>query len=208
MVNIKTTMSTPKIISIEALIGAGKSTLLQRIEDRGYTVVYEPINQWENWYGTNPLKEMYMDDSNSKMLHFQLLALATRTDSIKSLLRNSSSSHKDNTIFVERLAGISEDIFMQIALQDGKLTQAEIRTLQLTASLMHLPKADKIVYLNTDLCEITRRVKRRSRESESTMCDDLNLRLKKIHDKQFLSSTCIIMNNNEEADIDKMLRDI
>ena len=206
MVNIKTTMSTPKIISIEALIGAGKSTLLQRIEDRGYTVVYEPINQWENWYGTNPLKEMYMDDS--KMLHFQLLALSTRTDSIKSLLRNSSNSHKNDVIFVERLAGISEDIFMQIALQDGKLTQAEIRTLQLTASLMHLPKADKIVYLNTDLCEITRRVKRRSRESESTMCDDLNLRLKKIHDKQFLSSTCIIMNNNEEADIDKMLRDI
>ena len=198
-------MSTPKIISIEACIGAGKSTLLQRIEDRGYTVVYEPINQWENWYGTNPLKEMYMDDS--KMLHFQLLALTTRVDSIKSLLSNSSSSHKDNTIFVERLAGISEDIFMQIALQDSKLTEAEVHTLQLTASLMHIPKADKIVYLNTDLCEITRRVKRRSRESESTMCDDLNLRLKKIHDKQFLSPTCIIMNNNEEADIDKMLRD-
>ena len=196
----------PKIISIEACIGAGKSTLLERIQQRGYTVVYEPLNQWENWHGTNPLKQMYTDPS--KMLHFQLLALSTRAELINDLLKNTSNSHKDDIIFVERLAGISEDIFMEIALQDGKLTEAEVHTLQLTASLMHIPKADRIVYLNTDLKEIIKRVKKRSRESETTMCDDLNLRLKKIHDKQFLSSTCIIMFNNEELDIDRMIQNI
>ena len=200
------TTKMPKIISIESCIGAGKSTLLERIQQRGYTVVYEPLNQWENWYGKNPLKEMYTDCS--KMLHFQLLALSTRATIIKDLLKNTSNSHKDDIIFVERLAGISEEIFMQIALQDGKTTEAEIRTLQLTASLVHLPKADRIVYLNTDLKEITKRVKKRSRESETTMCDDLNLRLKIIHDKQLISSTCIIMFNNEELDIDRMIQDI
>lgn len=193
----------PKIISIEACIGAGKSTLLKALEDRGYTVLYEPINNWENWHGTNPLQEMYTSD---KMLHFQLLALATRARSIKQLLLHDSGFHKGNFIFVERLAGISENIFMKIALEDGKLLHAEVATLTLTIEMMGLPKADAIIYLNTHHIETRKRIRKRARESEATMPSKLNERLRTLHNIQFLDA--YTMTDNTERDIDDMLASI
>ena len=93
--NTKSTMS-PKIISIEANIGAGKSTLLNRLEKRGYTVVYEPIDEWT--HGDNLLQHMYQDPKRY-MLTFQTYALTTRVKALREAL--SRHNHKDEERYME-----------------------------------------------------------------------------------------------------------
>ena len=87
----------PKIISIEANIGAGKSTLLSNLASRGFTVAYEPVEEWTR--GENILQRMY-EDPKRLMLSFQCLTLTTRDHALREVLKQ--HTHKDNVIFVER----------------------------------------------------------------------------------------------------------
>ena len=108
----------PKIISIEANIGAGKSTLLSNLASRGFTVAYEPVEEWTR--GENILQRMY-EDPKRLMLSFQCLTLTTRDHALREVLKQ--HTHKDNVIFVERAPGLSDlHIFVKLAMRDGNLT--------------------------------------------------------------------------------------
>lgn len=49
-----------KIFVIEGAIGVGKSTILQGLENLGYPVYYEPIDEWKPW-----LEEFYLNGGSA-----------------------------------------------------------------------------------------------------------------------------------------------
>lgn len=93
------------IISIEGNIGAGKSTLLRELQRQGYTVRFEPIEQW-------PLKEFYTDPKRWAMT----LQLA--------ILKTFSYPTRDLVIY-ERSPQSAMYVFWDMLFDKGIVTEVE-----------------------------------------------------------------------------------
>ena len=193
----------PKIISIEANIGAGKSTLLNSLKARGYTVVPEPIEAWTA--GENALQRMY-EDPKRHMFTFQTLALTTRVSALREALTR--PSHKDNVVFCERGPGISEHIFIKLAIQEGHMTPLEQSVYAcLHTTIMDVSiQCDRIVYLTPPTETAFERIHSRARPGEESIQCSLIYKLAELHEAYLGSREDVYqMSDNEDVDIEAML---
>lgn len=161
-----------KIVHIEGNIGAGKTTVLNALEQRGYTVIREPVEKWKF------LKKRY-EDPKRWMFAFQVEAMTTMVQNIKEQLKHIKETKdrwKSNSatidcrtmskpIFIERSLD-SYRLFMQIAVEEKLMTQQEYNIIDEISLL--LDNYDYVnFYLDCSPEECYRRVKQRNRDGET-----------------------------------------
>ena len=85
------------LVSLEGNIAAGKSSVLEYLEQvETYTILKEPIQEWENFGGVNVLELKYAEGAE---LEFQFLATMSRMNQLKNVRgvvvqeRSFSTSH-------------------------------------------------------------------------------------------------------------------
>lgn len=132
----------PKIV-IDGNIGAGKTTQLSLLEDRGYCVRKEPLDQW-------PL-ELFYSDPERWGLMFQMIILKT----LKA---------QDNRCVYERCPQTSRDVFWKLM----KKNPEEDRTYHMYYETEGW-SPDVYIYISTppELCQ--ERMKSRSQDGDSSV---------------------------------------
>lgn len=153
------------IVTIMGNIGSGKSTLMRRLEEQGYFVIQEPINQWVKWldcFYKNPAAYAYS---------FQMKVLFDFHMLIKKY-------HENDILIIERSPLESKEIFATTLVKDNLMNELEYELL-LNYHDEFAWKPNSIIYLksNPDVC--LQRIKTRSRDCE---CDIELSYLQKLHD--------------------------
>lgn len=165
----------PKIIIvIDAEIGAGKSTLLNILDKLdiyhdekklNIVCIQEPVDIWKN--------EGVLDDfySNIKQnsYKFQTYAFITR---VKRCIETYEQHPTADIFILERSIFSDRYIFVEMLHKDGLFTDLEyqIYTQWWTLWEKIMPfKPTMFIYLSTDLPECYNRIKKRNRDSESSI---------------------------------------
>lgn len=138
-------------ISIGGSIGSGKSTVLKKLQECGYDVFFEPIEEWEH------LAEFYRDKSRWAFT-FQVEVLHSFTKCCDS----------DKIIICERSPWESDKIFSKTLVEDGSMSMNEYNLFKKIYEQLAW-KPDIFIYLKTtpDIC--MKRIMERNRNCESTI---------------------------------------
>lgn len=136
-------------ISIEGNIGAGKSTTLKHLQNSGYEVFPEPVQEWKDW-----LPEFYADKKRWAF-GFQMKVLSSFL----------TPTYPD-TCIVERSPVSTRHVFGQLLYNDGCLTDREWSLFKdVYDSYAWTP--DVIIYIKVDPEVALKRIKARDRRGES-----------------------------------------
>lgn len=150
-------------ISVIGNIGCGKSTLLNGLIDKGYEVMFEPVNQWKF------LKKFY-EDMRRWCFTLQVEIL------------NSFKGMDTKNKIVERSPWEACNIFAKNSHMNNLLSDEEYGLIcQLTNSIGYKP--DVFIYLRStpELC--MERIKQRQRECESTITKEYITQLHELYVK-------------------------
>ena len=109
------------IIVIEAGIGAGKSTLLKKLSNFVHTLP-EPLETWQDFYGTNYLHLCY-ENPQQNFYQFQNLVQLT-------LLQRNMKLISGEINVLERSLDSIEKVFLPLASHLGYLNPAEHKLLE------------------------------------------------------------------------------
>jgi len=191
-------------IAVEGNIGCGKTTLLQHFEELSYTeVLCEPLDKWRDLKGHNALSKLY-EDSERWSFSFNMYAMLTR-------IQQHMKQHTCPVKLLERSLYSTRYCFVQNNYLDKTITPFEYAVL--TQWFDYLVKSnranvDLIVYLRADPETCYERLKRRSREEESTVPISFLKSLHKLHDDWLIDhkypcpAPVIVLDAN--YDLDKM----
>ena len=165
-------------IYIEGNIGSGKSEFIRFLHELGFTVIQEPVKIWEE---IGILVEFYKDPKRWAYT-FQSLAFATRLSETCSTINNINNT---NTIIMERSIYTDRNCFTELQVEFGNMTKMEYDTYLAWYNLMEIKfrdeiKADFIIYLRTTPEICYERIKKRSRNGESSIGMEY---LRALHDK-------------------------
>ncbi|XP_055348739.1 deoxynucleoside kinase-like [Paramacrobiotus metropolitanus] len=108
-----------RLFYVEGNIGCGKSTLLKQLLNIRESVLFEPIERWQNAEGRNLLKEFYTSPALAGA-EFQRFALHNM------IARENQCSPTNNRYFLERSPFTSTNIFAQMGLEAGWLTTTTV----------------------------------------------------------------------------------
>jgi deoxyadenosine/deoxycytidine kinase len=137
--------------AIEGNVAVGKTTLLKGLERHGYSISLEPVANWIPF-----LDRYYKDSSNGFALQTKIMTDLTLGVDLT------------NVDFQERCAWTQPSTFIKVMHQGGLLSKEEKQLLiQLNTHLCTKP--DGIIYLRCSPEECMRRVKKRSRDCETTV---------------------------------------
>ena len=156
---------------IEGLIGCGKTTLLQHLEkDHGYSVRYEPVEQWE------PYLQLFYTDPRRWAFTLQAKVLQTELQD--------ADCHYD---IRERSMATTRQVFTRMLADDGLLQQDELALItQLQQGVKH-HSVEVVFYLDAPIKVCMERVRARARKSEtgdaSTLDVHYMVRLQNYHQR-------------------------
>ncbi|PAA90004.1 hypothetical protein BOX15_Mlig003688g2, partial [Macrostomum lignano] len=173
-------------VSIEGNIGSGKSTLLEHFSSSPFvTDIREPLEQWCNLCGTNPLRRLY-EDPKRWSLSFNLYAMLTR-------LRMHQAESSRPVRLLERSLHSTRHCFVESSFADGSLCSAEYSVLvkYYEHLLQYRPadvRVDLYVYLRAPPQVCYERILSRSRSEESCLPIGLIERLHDLHERWITSS--------------------
>tara|TARA_Y100000389_G_C17463148_1_gene523323 strand:+ start:3202 stop:3750 length:549 start_codon:yes stop_codon:yes gene_type:complete len=137
-------------ISIGGSIGSGKSTVLARLAREGYTVFFEPIDQWKH------LSKFYQDRKRWGFT-FQI-----------EVLNSFSKCPNDGMVVCERSPWESYNIFSKMLVSNGEMNADEFELYgKLYDTLAWKP--DLFIYLRTSPETCMARIRERDRHCESNI---------------------------------------
>ena len=145
----------PQVVVVDGLIGVGKTTVLRNLEERGYPVIYEPVDRWAN------LLKLFYEDQARWCLTLQMQILLDLTERLEEQL----SAPASRVVFVERSAD-SAEVFVRKAVQSGNLTPGESRLYRRYAQRLRRRRCQTVVYLTAPTATCLARIRRRGRGGE------------------------------------------
>lgn len=156
-------------VAIEGNIGSGKTSLLKYFkENSSVEVIEEPVKKWQNVGGANTLDLMYSDPKRWSYL-FESYVLLTMME----------VHHRPQTSpvrLLERSAYSASFCFMENLHRSGSLSTLEYTVFQEWFEYLmshEKPHIDLIVYLRTSPEKCMERIKRRSRDEETSVSMEL-----------------------------------
>ena len=188
------------IISIEGNIGSGKTTLLSMVKKRfgeymgsSKSVVYvpEPVSSWESIKdedGKSMLDLLYAD-TKTHSFAFQMMAYITRVKAMK-------KARKDNPeaiLVCERCLQTDSEVFARMLKEQGniKLVHWKIYN-EWVKEMSEEWKPDLVVYVRCSPEKSFERVKKRARDSESSVPLEYLADCHSKHEDWLMNSECSI----------------
>ena len=168
------------IIYLEGNIGSGKSTFMSLISENIHNCMFiqEPVNEWveiKDSKGVNILDKFY-NDTKKWAFPFQMTTFITRVQKIATIPNN-------RLALVERSVFTDKKCFARSLFESGHLNEIEWKLYNdwfvwLCDNFNVKPSA--YIYLKTEPETCFERIKKRSRNEETTISLDY---LSKLHDK-------------------------
>lgn len=173
-------------IHVEGNIGAGKSTFLRFIEEHttDITVSQEPVDEWmkiKDDEGKSLLETFYQDISRWSFA-FQMNCFITRVHNVKSM-------PKTGVNIIERSI-LSDKIFAKNCFENKTMTKIEFDIYTRWSEWLRdklCDNIDAIIYLRTTPDVSNDRIKKRSRDGESSIPMEYLKELHKHHDDWLLN---------------------
>jgi deoxyadenosine/deoxycytidine kinase len=167
-------------ISIGGSIGSGKSTVLERLKQDGYTVFFEPIDQWKH------LSKFYQDKKRWSFT-FQV-----------EVLNSFSRCPEEGLVVCERSPWESYNIFSKMLVSSGDMNVDEFELYGKLYDAMAW-KPDLFIYLRTSPETCMERIKKRDRQCESNIdmgyLTYLNSMYDEVYNREYV---CVDANRDHE----------
>ena len=154
-------------LTIAGNIGAGKSSLTKLLSERfGWKPFYESVED-------NPYLRDFYGDMKKWSFHLQVYFLSKRFNDSQSILKDDHSVILDRTLYEDG------EIFARNLHAIGNMTDRDYENYkQLFNTLInYLPKPDLMIYLRSDVDFLIERIKKRSRDFETTIPKEYLLQL-------------------------------
>jgi len=182
-------MIEPRFIAVEGAIGAGKTSLVKLLgRQLDAKIILEQDEE-------NPFLEKFYQDRQSHALQTQLFFLMSR---YKQYLNLAQRDLFDSVVITDYLFA-RDRIFAQLNLQEH-----EFQLYEQVYDLVRqkLPKPDLVVYLQTNLGVLRRRVEKRGRDYEAYMENEYLESVNKAFNNFFFyySDTPLLVVNTNEID--------
>jgi len=159
-------------IVIDANIGAGKTTLINNLQSLYKDFVFWPENvgEWmsEGWLG------LYYSDIGRYASSFQMRVLLSHLEM--------GLNNKEVNI-TERCAFSNVYIFSQMLLEEGKLSELEMKLHKKMLQVTNAKKPDLLIYLKTSTEVAYERLCSRSRDGEMNIERDYLEKLGDVYDR-------------------------
>ena len=149
-------------IAITGNIGSGKTTLAEKLAKHyGWEVLYEAVEG-------NPYLSDFYGDMDRWSFHLQIYFLKSRFEQVLEIMNTSKKIIQDRTIYEDAY------IFAQNLRESGKMTEVDFQTyFGLFSLMMNVVKApDLMIYLKASLPKLTRQIKKRGRDFETSIPDE------------------------------------
>lgn len=168
-----TSLNNLRIISIDGNIGSGKSSFVSILKDyfrynEKICFLEEPIDIWNEIKDENnvTILENYYKDQIKYAFTFQMMAYISRL----SLLKKEINKNKYNIIITERSINTDKNVFAKMLYDEKKIDkmQYEIYLKWFNNFIESIPPIE-VIYIKTTPNVAYERVKKRSREGESTI---------------------------------------
>lgn len=186
------------IFSIEGSIGAGKSTFLRELENAGYKVLYEPVNDWsEKNVDNTSMLELYYSDKKKYGFAFQMYVLQSRVSYLLDIIKN----NPDEVIIIERCPMTDKKIFAEMMFDNGILNSYEFHVYNTWYVFLTsiLPDITGYIYLQVNPGVCIQRIINRNRSGESLIDVNYIQSLHERHESWLMQSTdtpvCLIDGN-------------
>jgi len=202
-----------EIISLEGNIGSGKSTLLEALKnikwvDKKIVFLREPVDEWEKIKDNNgvTILEKFYADQEKYSFPFQMLAYISRLK----LLKEAIDLNPDSIIITERSLYTDKLVFAKMLYDSKKMEDVNYYIyLNWFDTFSENYPVKKIIYVKTNPEICFERIKKRSRQGESSipleylnecdiyhekMMDELNV------EKLILDGNIDIYENKEKLD--------
>jgi deoxyadenosine/deoxycytidine kinase len=154
-------------ITIAGNIGAGKSSLTKLLSERfGWKPFYESVED-------NPYLRDFYADMKKWSFHLQIYFLSKRFNDAQSILKDEHSVILDRTLFEDG------EIFARNLHAIGNMTDKDFNNYMMLFNTLinYLPKPDLMIYLRSDVDFLVERIKKRSRDFETTIPKEYLLQL-------------------------------
>lgn len=165
------------MFTVEGIIGAGKSTLCARLQEAGYVVTQEPIDQWI--VGPHNLLTTYYDNPQKYAYLFQCHVLHTLVDITKKAMPPPGFAS-----FQERSID-SNALFSRLQHELGHMDNVEYDSYmaQYHRARAH-PKCRVTgrIFLDVDVDTAMERVAHRSRAAETSLSRSYQVQLRDLHE--------------------------
>ena len=186
------------MIFIEGNVGSGKSTFLKLLENEGYKIILEPVDEWsaiKNSNGKNLIEEFYGNQERYAYT-FQSVAFRTRVKNLKDY----------NGELIERSVFTDKNVFAKTCYENGKMNDIEWTDYcswfdWLCESFNIKPSG--FIYLRADPKISYERIKKRSRPGEETIPFEYLEELHNKHEKWLMDeSNVLVLDVNKEFESD------
>lgn len=153
----KNTTVKPKIFCIDGNIGSGKSTVLDELQQRGYSVFKENLEEWM------PVLKLFYEDQKRWMFTLQTRIIT----SMKHQYAEMCACVSEPFVFVER-SPLSSLLFTKNGIRNGYLTFEEVNTFT-DIFVQNFWAPDKVFYINTPVDVCFQRKQKRNRQCEKSV---------------------------------------
>jgi deoxyadenosine/deoxycytidine kinase len=206
------------LVFLEGSIGSGKSTLLSKLEARGHTVIYEPVDAWMNMR-VNPTSEslfdLYYKDKKRYGFMFQMVALQSRIAHINEIISRQASTSNDTILICERSFFTDHQVFAKMLHEEIIITDEEYYVYKMWYDyLLTLinPKVSGIIYLKASPEVCMSRIIKRNRKGEEGIDLEYLVRLDRQHENWLVNEppnlpVHVIDGNVEDLDVTQDLVD-
>lgn len=201
---------TPTIVYVEGNIGTGKSTFLKNLDKDDlkrrykYEVLYEPVDDWQE---KGILEEFYKDPKRY-CYTFQSYCLFTRFQMLKKIDKRDDLKF----VFIERSIFSDNNVFAKSCKSINQMNQLEYDIYNSWFNHFNTIHSNDYyhIYLQLDPQTCLERIKKRSRNEETSISIDYLKLLHNSHDNWLINNEkCIkIYDNKELLDAGNVLNEI
>jgi len=175
-----------KPVVVHGSIGAGKTTVLNKIERKGYKVLYEDLDSWRNVKGYNLLDAYYQNPSRlsyvfqSEIVRSRYVQILNLVNDREWLLTNGPDTMefgelRIKVVYMERDHLSSLRVFSKRLVDMELMLPVEYAHMELWCEILGMPISQNIIYLNVSPEHCMKRIEARSRPEENGGGVDLSL---------------------------------
>ncbi len=179
-------------VEIEGNIGAGKSSIISCLHDKGYTVIKEPLSHFSNYFGHNPLVNVYVTPQSDAAI-VQDFIIKTSHDYYNDIFSQDFREPGQEYLFTDRSFD-SVKTFIELYYDLGYINSYAKDYLFRRYTKIQTPNRFNVkvvkVYLNVDPLLCKARIVKRARSFEENIPLSLLKTLDDILKKQALKDAC------------------